>query len=244
MVAFTVTLLSCPAITALPNPSNNKTPSKKSKYPPASGQYDDLPEAISILQTAQKQPLALQSSSSVGKASIFTPLTAPGSVPSFHLEGGYRKLIQSVLVIAPVNTLQNWANEYRQWTPADLRQCVHVTVISSSDGTSSKKTSGGRENNLILERIKKLKKWYNTGGVLVIGYTMFLDLTTAKSYGKKGSTLVDWEEAVHYLMKPGPDLVVADEAHTIKVCLFLWKILHATIFVVMLKSFDWFKFIN
>ena len=134
-----------------------------------------------------------------------------------------KRLFHTVLVVAPKNTLQNWMNEFDKWTPFDLRHIVRVTNLDSSVTAVS-------------DRVKKLHHWQEFGGVMIISYDMFRTMTNMEepatasskkaaasapvglkpgSSHKKGS-IDDINEIRRYLLDPGPDLVVADEAHIIK----------------------------
>jgi SNF2 family DNA or RNA helicase len=175
-----------------------------------------------------------------------------------------KQLIRTVLIVAPVNTLDNWLNEYRRWTPAELYSDLNVTSIMSVVG---EKAAWG-------PRLQALRRWHEQGGVMVMGYDMYRRLTNpeasklskkkaatgvstatraagedtssnsssasavkpaggaltgpnnrsnaggrgagAGSPGVSNISLANIQEARRYLQDPGPDLVVADEAHTIK----------------------------
>eukprot|EP01032_Pedospumella_encystans_P011253 gene11253-13095_t len=139
-----------------------------------------------------------------------------------------KPLIHTVLVIAPKNTLENWINEYQRWTPKELHGHTNVTHIMTC--TNNKMT--------MLDRVKKLRDWYHNGGVMVMGYDMYRLLTNLDDKKLKTGADVMYKaetntyvpipstrsvpqlayvhEARLYLQYPGPDLVVADEAHIIK----------------------------
>lgn len=57
-----------------------------------------------------------------------------------------------------------------------------------------------------------LESWQKTGGVLIIGYEMFRNLT---STGKKMRKAMQ-ESVLRSLVDPGADLVVCDEGHLLK----------------------------
>lgn len=57
-----------------------------------------------------------------------------------------------------------------------------------------------------------LEHWQRQGGVLIIGYDMYRNLTSA---GKKMRKR-DQESLMSTLVDPGPDLVVCDEGHLLK----------------------------
>ena len=156
-----------------------------------------------------------------------TKPTNPHITTTHHLLTN-KPLIHTVLVIAPKNTLENWINEYQRWTPKELHGHTNVTHIMTC--TNNKMT--------MLDRVKKLRDWYHNGGVMVMGYDMYRLLTNLDDkklktgadmiYKAETNTYVPIpstrsvpqlayiHEARLYLQYPGPDLVVADEAHIIK----------------------------
>ena len=119
-----------------------------------------------------------------------------------------KRLFHTVLVVAPKNTLQNWMNEFDMWTPPDLREVVRLANL---DGVAS-----------LSERVKKLQRWQELGGVMIISYDMFRSVTnkeepaTPKKAASKKGNIDEVNEIRRYLLNPGPDLVIADEAHVIK----------------------------
>eukprot|EP01034_Spumella_vulgaris_P024492 gene24492-30843_t len=190
IIAFVVTMLTNPVITALVD----------SYQPP------EEPDT-------KKTPLEMVVKSSASSSS---------SVPRPP-----KRLIQSVLIIAPLVTLENWTVEFKKWTPADLQP--HSRVVFIDANLKSK------------ERLEVMRKWHLEGGVMVIGYTMLRLHTTAAVKGKasiESSTMMgvssvsdaaaslfgrknavkpvvsdEVAAACRYLLDPGPDLVIADEAH-------------------------------
>lgn len=62
------------------------------------------------------------------------------------------------------------------------------------------------------ERKQQLQRWKKTGGVMIIGYEMFRNLTGANKNIRKGMKEVIEE----CLVDPGADLVVCDEGHLLK----------------------------
>ena len=81
----------------------------------------------------------------------------------YGLSGKEKPIFNRVLVVVPVNTLENWRIEYKKWTPAELN--LQVYLINSNDNTAA--------------RFNKLKKWYEGGGVCIVGYNMFLVIAMA-----------------------------------------------------------------
>ncbi|XP_063695142.1 uncharacterized protein LOC134826617 isoform X2 [Bolinopsis microptera] len=140
----------------------------------------------------------------------------------------------TVLIVVPVNVLQNWCNEFDMWVPKD-----HTVV-----GEGSARTYPLYVINDLLKtfqaRATLIKKWNETGGVMILGYEMFRLLAlTEPSYAvsrklcrkrrKRGAPVkevCDIDEEEFYmdlltatqrsLLYPGPDLIVCDEGHRIK----------------------------
>ncbi|XP_050090014.1 uncharacterized protein LOC126574092 isoform X2 [Anopheles aquasalis] len=142
---------------------------------------------------------------------------------------------KTVLVIMPINTLQNWLNEFNTWLPEDATNSplrnhgevrprnFRIFILNDSHKT-------------LKSRAKVVLEWAKNGGVLLIGYEMYRllsqkKMTKKKKKKKKGGVLVEVEEEekesteeqrsmfddIHEaLVKPGPDLVVCDEGHRIK----------------------------
>ncbi|KAJ1427683.1 SNF2 family N-terminal domain-containing protein, partial [Ochromonadaceae sp. CCMP2298] len=225
-IAFTATLLANPIITTIEDPYQPPLPHKHTSSSgtgtgAASGFFGPIVEVeVDLTSRPDSSPLA-------------QPIPAPIR---------RKELFRTVLVVAPVNTLQNWVNEYRRWTPQDLHAHTNVVCIRSVNGQQSSWE----------ERLMKLRNWHANGGVLIMGYDLFRTMTyidkgNGKKKGKvevdmavgaevgplkgkalvafkkavekakvKASNLLNIAEAQRYLQNPGPDLVVADEAHIIK----------------------------
>lgn len=80
---------------------------------------------------------------------------------------------RSILIVVPINTLQNWVNEFNRWCPIDDRTIDYkrpyqLYVLNEA----SKKHQ---------QRVDTVQNWSRTGGVLIIGYEMFRLMTTKKS---------------------------------------------------------------
>jgi len=135
---------------------------------------------------------------------------------------------RSVLCIVPINTLQNWLAEFNHWLPAKGEQSS-----LSRDGADLKyrnfKIYVLNDNyKNIQQRSAVIKDWGRSGGVLMMGYELYRQLSNKKSRKRKGKnhqTGCDFEQksessALHdiqkYLVNPGPDLVICDEGHRIK----------------------------
>ena len=98
--------------------------------------------------------------------------------------------VKIVLILLPVNVMINWMNEFDNWTRDCQGAKLSVMMVSSSETGD--------------EKINKLKKWHETGGVFLISYEMFTSLVYNKVESKQ------------YLLDPGADLSVFDEGNRLK----------------------------
>uniref|UniRef100_A0A915PBJ3 Uncharacterized protein n=1 Tax=Setaria digitata TaxID=48799 RepID=A0A915PBJ3_9BILA len=149
---------------------------------------------------------------------------------------------KKVLIIVPVNTIQNWYSEFEKWLPdtvtetgENIRPFV-VWLLGDTVKTNEQRAElirRGWEDGYISDNFHEyLEKWHTKGGVLLIGYDMFRLMVQIKPKkrvpGKhnKKEEIVDLEKeeldaialcaAREALLNPGPDLVVCDEGHRIK----------------------------
>ncbi|XP_018406141.1 PREDICTED: transcriptional regulator ATRX homolog [Cyphomyrmex costatus] len=104
--------------------------------------------------------------------------------------------IKTVLVVCPLSTVLNWKNEYNTW----LKDLDDIEVYEL---TKFKKN---------FERKYQLQRWQNTGGVMIIGYEMFRNLTGPNKNIRKSMK----EIMLECLVDPGADLIVCDEGHLLK----------------------------
>ncbi|XP_018566294.1 transcriptional regulator ATRX homolog isoform X2 [Anoplophora glabripennis] len=105
--------------------------------------------------------------------------------------------VRKVMVVCPLNTVLNWKSEYKKWMPRNDEFEVFELVSSKQN----------------YERQYIVTEWCNDGGVLIIGYTMFRNLSNPdnKRLSKKMRNVFN-----EGLVDPGPDLVVCDEGHLLK----------------------------
>ncbi|GBP37933.1 Transcriptional regulator ATRX homolog [Eumeta japonica] len=107
--------------------------------------------------------------------------------------------VQRVLVVCPLSTVLNWVNEFRIW----LKHTESEFEVDVYELSKYKQNS---------ERAYRLQDWFENGGVCVLGYEMFRNLSADnKKFRKK--MLRSFQES---LVDPGPDLVVCDEGHLLK----------------------------
>ena len=135
---------------------------------------------------------------------------------------------KSILIIMPINTLQNWLHEFNMWTPlpedvdknplkagGEVRpRLFNIFVMNDSQKTLN-------------ARAKTVLDWSTEGGVLLMGYEIYrlLSLKKMKQKRKKGAIERDepssedqemFDKIHSALVNPGPDLIVCDEGHRIK----------------------------
>lgn len=129
---------------------------------------------------------------------------------------------KTVLIIMPINTLQNWLAEFDMWLPdrSDDEEDVRPRSFKLFILNESHKSLRARE--------RVVMEWAINGGVLMIGYEMYRLLSQRKLARKRGKKIdpmfIETPEeqrnmfdSIHeMLVNPGPDLVICDEGHRIK----------------------------
>ncbi|EAQ90939.1 hypothetical protein CHGG_02874 [Chaetomium globosum CBS 148.51] len=91
------------------------------------------------------------------------------------------------LILCPPSLVDNWQDEIRMWAPDEVLGPVHTLETQN--------TPSSRES--------VIQTWAASGGVLILGYTMF-------------TILVNSGEDMAKLLQETPNLVISDEAHYIK----------------------------
>lgn len=154
-------------------------------------------------------------------AADFNRLHEASLPPSLPVVPALKRIINTVLIIAPVSTLQNWRLEYDKWVkeigkcsdlrwaPSKLKSILNVRVLEAQGAEEQPK----KKADLINRRINMLASWQREGGVLVIGYELFGGLVALESEKPQSDAV---RLARSYLLDPGPDIVICDEVHTIK----------------------------
>jgi SNF2 family DNA or RNA helicase len=87
-----------------------------------------------------------------------------------------------VLCIVPINTIQNWLNEFNYWLPENGQQKLDNDTIINY-GRPFKVHLINDFSKTHKQRAEIIIEWTNNGGVLLIGYEMFRTLVTLKSNG-------------------------------------------------------------
>ncbi|XP_028169324.1 transcriptional regulator ATRX homolog [Ostrinia furnacalis] len=108
--------------------------------------------------------------------------------------------VQRVLVVCPLSTVLNWVNEFRMW----LKHAERDYEVDVYELSRYKQNS---------ERAFQLQQWFDNGGVCVLGYEMFRNLSADNPKKFKKKMLKTFQQS---LVDPGPDLVVCDEGHLLK----------------------------
>uniref|UniRef100_A0A8D3DAN4 DNA helicase n=1 Tax=Scophthalmus maximus TaxID=52904 RepID=A0A8D3DAN4_SCOMX len=105
----------------------------------------------------------------------------------------------TALVVCPLNTVLNWLNEFEKWQNGMKdEESLEVTELATV-----KKPQ---------ERAYALQRWQEMGGVMIIGYEMYRNLTQGRMIKSKKLK----ETFQKTLVDPGPDLVICDEGHILK----------------------------
>lgn len=108
--------------------------------------------------------------------------------------------VERILVICPLSTVLNWVNEFRIWMK-HVKKGTEVEVYEISK----------YKNNIV--RANQLMEWHNEGGVMVLGYDMYRNLSNQTTGRIKKKVRESLQTS---LIEPGPDLIVCDEGHLLK----------------------------
>ncbi|CAF1376548.1 unnamed protein product, partial [Rotaria sordida] len=110
---------------------------------------------------------------------------------------GLGKTLQIICFIHTVfNYTLNWSNEFNYWLK-DIEPSINHYQLTTVQPDL---------------RVEYLNKWHENGGVLIMGYQMYVRLV--KGVGIENKKIQN--DAYHCLVDPGPDIVVADEGHVLK----------------------------
>ncbi|CAA0814494.1 Protein CHROMATIN REMODELING 20 [Striga hermonthica] len=103
--------------------------------------------------------------------------------------------LRTALIVTPVSVLHNWRHEFMKWRPSELKA---LRIYMLEDVPREK-------------RVALLMKWRIKGGVFLIGYSAFRNLSLGKYVKDR-----DMAREISHLLQEGPDILVCDEAHIIK----------------------------
>uniref|UniRef100_A0A1A7W7G8 DNA helicase n=1 Tax=Iconisemion striatum TaxID=60296 RepID=A0A1A7W7G8_9TELE len=105
----------------------------------------------------------------------------------------------TALVVCPLNTVLNWLNEFEKWQVGlKDEESLEVTELATVKRPQ--------------ERAYALQGWQESGGVMIMGYEMYRNLTQGRNIKSKKLK----ETFQKTLVDPGPDLVICDEGHILK----------------------------
>lgn len=130
----------------------------------------------------------------MGLGKTFQVITFLTTVLNYHYIFGFKR----ALVVCPLNTILNWKAEFNKWL-RDMDDAPEVSVLTDSIHNNEK-------------RAEIVENWFETSGVLIIGYSLYRLLSTGSNIRKKHLK----ETFKKYLVDPGPDIVICDEGHIIK----------------------------
>ncbi|XP_041656865.1 transcriptional regulator ATRX-like isoform X2 [Cheilinus undulatus] len=101
------------------------------------------------------------------------------------------------LVVCPLNTILNWVNEFKKWQENLGQDRVKVTEMTTVKPQ---------------ERVFALLRWQRDGGVMIMSYEMYRNLSLAQ----KINNMEEKKKLKGILVDPGPDFVVCDEGHVLR----------------------------
>jgi SNF2 family DNA or RNA helicase len=107
------------------------------------------------------------------------------------------------LILCPTSLIRNWLREFEKWTPPQSKTLLGNIVSITSEMPTT-------------DRVHTLNTWDTNGGVLVLGYDLFTRWLSNAGQRVKAHFLPGELEAITTTLLAGPNLIVADEAHTLK----------------------------
>ena len=129
-----------------------------------------------------------------------------------------------VLIVCPNTLTTSWENEFRRWLDDRVETVGRIFVISIFFFPQNKKSGNSQQGphfisfflsffldkQLRKEKMTLLQTWNQVGGVFIVGYHGFR-VMCKEAQNSEYSAIFDLA-----FVKPGPSLVVCDEAHVIK----------------------------
>ena len=113
------------------------------------------------------------------------------------LHNSRRTKINTCLVVCPLNTVLNWHNEWMKWVPSRIRPEVYEMAQVKKD---------------MYSRCDRVNEWHCEGGVLIMGYEMYRNLSSHRNVKQKSQRDI----LTRCLIDPGPDVIICDEGHVLK----------------------------
>ncbi|GAV08747.1 hypothetical protein RvY_18395 [Ramazzottius varieornatus] len=153
--------------------------------------YRNVIESVDRIQQAKYQGCILAYSMGLGKT-LQTLAFLQAVLTSLELN------LRTCLVLCPASVVLNWDSEVKEWM-AKISQDVALKSFVLDTDNSTKKN-----------QLSVVKDWKESGGVLIMGYSLYLSYCQQAESGKLD------RELLTYLRDPGPDILVCDEAHMLK----------------------------
>ena len=111
------------------------------------------------------------------------------------------------LVLCPPGLVENWSDELLMWIPPT--SSINIGEIRKISAKLSSK-----------DRLFEITEWGETGGILILGYSMFKSLVLNKRKSKSDETSSGLNEEqrrrISSILLERPNIVIADEAHAAK----------------------------
>ncbi|KAM7397771.1 hypothetical protein PAMA_005884 [Pampus argenteus] len=110
---------------------------------------------------------------------------------------------RTALVVCPLNTVLNWISEFKKWQENMGEDKIKVTELVTMKAVPDR---------LCYNRLCALQRWQTEGGVMIMGYEMYRNLTLSQKIENE-----HWKKELKLLLvDPGPDFVVCDEGHILR----------------------------
>ncbi|XP_044729056.1 transcriptional regulator ATRX-like isoform X2 [Chrysoperla carnea] len=161
--------------------------------------WDSCYESIDLISNSRGSGCVLAHCMGLGKTlQVVTLLYTLFSYPE--------TAVKRALILAPITTIKNWEREFNRW----LSKLNKLFTVDSVIGKLAAEV-----------RFRKIKTWFQKGGVFIMSYSLFRSLTTNKTNkGVEISAIKENNKLREFckkaLLNPGPDILVCDEGHTLK----------------------------
>jgi len=110
----------------------------------------------------------------------------------------------TILVLAPVNVIRNWEAEMDKWLPEPDSKLAPPVFTMVEAGA------------LHADRADYLDQWTKEGGIMLMGYEQFRNLSSGRGLRKGQRHAGIKERYQKALLDPGPHIVVCDEGHILR----------------------------
>jgi len=137
----------------------------------------------------------------MGLGKTFQSITVLQCVWQYHQSIGERP---NILVLAPVNVIRNWEAEFDKWLPEPDSGMAPPIFTMVEAGA------------LHADRADYLDEWVEEGGIMLMGYEQFRNLSAGRGIRKGKKTAGIKERYAKALLDPGPYMVVCDEGHILR----------------------------